>query len=104
MNSLTRITKCATENSLVRICIYIYLATVGVATIYGASRGFIDWTSWLSTREYRNIVFLTIEPIVNGAVDGGVMVLMVAGSAILSGSVALTAPVSVPVILIFASK
>lgn len=85
--------------NLPRYAFYIYFAAVCLATIYGGLHGLKDWSNWLMGREYRVIAWKTVEPIVNAAADAGVMAFMVGGSAIASGIVALTAPISVPLLL-----
>lgn len=84
---------------LAQYALYIYFAVTCLATLYGGLHGLNDWGNWLADRNYRQIAWKTVEPIVNVAADAGVMAFMVAGSAIASGLVALTAPISVPLLL-----
>lgn len=87
-----------------RYAVQIYFMAACLATAYGAFCGMWDWSAWMMHRRYRPIALKTVEPIVNAAADAGTMAFMVAGSAIASGAVALTAPISVPLLLATASE
>lgn len=104
MEYLTTFTLFLSGNRFALYAAYIYFGAAGMATVYGAGCGLSDWFSWMMRRKYRPITWKTVEPIVNASSDAGNLAFMVAGSAIASGAVALTAPVSVPLLLTLASE
>lgn len=104
MEYLTAFTLFLSGNRFALYAAYIYFGAAGMATVYGAGCGLNDWFSWILKRKYRPIAWKTVEPIVNASADAGNLAFMVAGSAIASAAVALTAPVSVPLLLAVASE
>ncbi len=76
-----------------------YKTCIGISVGVGAIKGFSKWLDWLDHRQYRNITYKTIEPIVNITSDVGKLAFNVIGSGVASGLVCATAPISVPIIL-----
>jgi hypothetical protein len=96
--------KLHSARDILNTAVIIYLSAAALATGYGGITGAADWSRWMATRTYRPIALKTVEPIVNVAADAGQLAFMVGGSAIASGIVALTSPISVPVLLNFFSE
>jgi hypothetical protein len=76
-----------------------YTVVVGTASFIGALKGTQTWYQWWQKRQWKHITYQSIEPVVNVSCDTGVLAWHVTTTAVLSGLVAGTAPVSVPLLL-----
>jgi hypothetical protein len=77
----------------------------GVSFVFGAVKGFQQWSEWLGKREYIVVEgYDSLSPVVNIAQCAGVFALDVVGSGVVSAVVGVTAPVSVPLINVYSKR
>lgn len=87
-----------------------YATVVGLGTIYGFLRGTGNWISWISKRKQmklkdnRLVNADMVNPIINVGRDAGYLGWHAVSSAIVSGFIVGTYPVSVPGLLLFSEK
>ena len=74
-----------------------------VSTVFGALSGFNEWCHWFDHKEKIKIQYKIIEGTVNVAFNTGMLILYVGSSTIASFLVAVTAPLSVPLFIKYAS-
>lgn len=80
---------------------YIYAFTVLAAAVYGASCGIEEWLR--KDMFHYTLTIKAVEPIVNIAINAAHLAYQIFVNAVISGAVAVTAPVSVPLLVHFAS-
>lgn len=78
-----------------------YVASTGF--VIGAYKGLCNWYKWTGNRKTVTLPnsINYIEPIVNVSKDVGVFVMHIVGSGMLSAAIAVTAPISVPIMMCF---
>lgn len=87
-----------------------YAGVVGLGAVYGFGRGTVNWINWLSKRKQMKLKdnrFINadmINPILNVGKDAGYLGWYAVSSALVSGFIVGTYPVSVPALLFFSEK
>lgn len=83
---------------------FLWKSTVVVSFVIGAARGFIPFFTWKASTDRLNCPIKSVEPIVNISRDVGVLVWYVLHGGIMSAVVGGTAPISVPILIMFSSS
>jgi hypothetical protein len=74
----------------------IYLAGLGLSTLYGAIKGLSNWENWLQTRKELDISHEIYGPIINSGRDGVYLGINVSSSALIGFGTALFMPIILP--------
>lgn len=82
---------------------FVWKGTVASSFVIGAVRGFIPFFEWKASTERLICPIKSVEPIVNISRDVGALVWYVLSSGTMSAFVGGTAPISVPILILFSS-
>jgi hypothetical protein len=98
LNTVTNKVSTTTSSDVTSGLYKAYIGVVAASMVIGAFKGAVKWAEWYSNRKYRKIKLKTLESVVNVSSDVGQLAFDVTVSAVASGLVGATAPISVPLI------
>lgn len=89
---------------IVRYPANIYLILVAVGAGYGGLCGFISWVDWISDRPRIQLIWSSLEGILNIARDGAYLTWLVSSRIFLNAFISFFSPITLPAIALLGKK